>query len=304
LEHLQDFLNHAGALNYSNSTLNSYRINLSRFIKWLNTRDIFVPERIHNDHLYEWLQHLAAHRTSQGLPLRPSSVNKNIENTRQFIKYLIKRGCLYQQLLDTLEYVKEPDMLPTSVLTHAQVKKLVSRIKTDTSCGYRDRVMIELLYSSGVRVGELLGLDVPHVNIKDKTAIVTGKGSKQRMVPIGRTALRYIETYLIAIRPFFLRNKKEQALFLNQEGNRMGYLCFLRSIHKYARKAKLDTTVTPHTFRRSCTTELLRSGANMYHVKELLGHKNLNTLRHYAKLTINDLKKTHAKCHPREKDKE
>jgi integrase/recombinase XerD len=116
------------------------------------------------------------------------------------------------------------------------------------------------------------------------------------------SAARYLETYIRVIRPHFLHDAAETALFLNGPGNRLPYHTLRRLIHAYSEAAGLDITVTPHTFRRSCTTELLRSGANMYHVKELLGHESLETLKHYAKLTITDLKRTHRRCHPMERD--
>jgi integrase/recombinase XerD len=200
--------------------------------------------------------------------------------------------------------VKEPDLLPTSVLTHAQVRRLIGRIPSGTPNGYRDRAMVELLYSSGLRIHELLTLKIPDVNLENGTAIVTGKGNKQRVVPIGRTALRHLQTCLVAVRPYVSQDRANVALFLGRDGKRVHYQTFLRAIHAYAKAAGLEVNVTPHTFRRSCTTELIRGGANMYHVKELLGHENLNTLRHYVKLTIHDLKKTHRKCHPRERDAE
>ena len=132
--------------------------------------------------------------------------------------------------------------------------------------------------------------------------VVTGKGNKQRVVAIGKTALKYLESYVLAIRPYLLKRRSEKALFLTlRGGKRFKYRSLLKYVHSYAEGADLDD-VTPHTFRRSCTTELIRSGANMYHVKELLGHESLDTLVHYTKLTIIDLKKTHEKCHPREKD--
>jgi site-specific recombinase XerD len=161
--------------------------------------------------------------------------------------------------------------------------------------------MLELLYSTGIRAGELLGLEVAHLDLKNSTAMVTGKGNKQRIVPIGKTALRYTQNYLTAVRPFMQRDKTEQALFLNADGKRLAYQALRRLIHRYAKDANIKINTTPHTFRRSCTTELLRANANMYHVKELLGHESLDTLKHYARLTINDLRATHKKCHPREK---
>ena len=130
-----------------------------------------------------------------------------------------------------------------------------------------------------------------------------GKGRKERIVPVGKTALRYLESYVKAVRPFLVRGKTDNALFLTAEGERLPYRRLLKIVHKYTDNMDLNVTVTPHTFRRSCTTELIRGNANIYHVKELLGHESLDTLKHYAKLNITDLKKTHARCHPREKDR-
>ena len=125
---------------------------------------------------------------------------------------------------------------------------------------------------------------------------------QQRVVPMGRTAIKYLENYLNGIRPHLEANPEEKALFLDQFGQRYPYHTLRRRLHAYAGKAGIDIQVTPHTFRCSCTTELLRGGANMYHVKEMLGHESLDTLKHDARLTITDLKKTHRKCHPRKKD--
>jgi integrase/recombinase XerD len=231
-------------------------------------------------------------------------VNKNIENVRQFLEHLITQAYVQRGFLDALQLVKEPSLLPTSVLTHAQVKTLITRIPTDNPCGYRDRAMVELLNSTGIRINEMLTLKISDVNFENATAIVNGKGNKQRVVPIGKTALRYLRTYLVAVRPYVCYDMTNPILFLSRNDKQVNYQAFLKMIHAYTKTAGLDINVTPHTFRRSCTTELKRGGANMYHVKELLGHENLDTLRHYVKLTITDLKKTHEKCHPREKDGE
>ena len=164
------------------------------------------------------------------------------------------------------------------------------------------RTMLEILYSSGIRIGELLGLNMQDVDFNNGTALVTGKGRKQRVVPIGRTALKYLEGYIKAVRPHQVKDKADKAIFIDEMGRRMPYFTFRKRLVESAEKLGLDVHVTAHLFRRSCTTELLRGGAGMYHVKELLGHESLDTLKHYAKLTITDLKQTHRKCHPREKD--
>ncbi len=299
-QHLSDYIEHGRSLNLSPYTLRAIGYNVTDFLDWLAGHRIAGPDQLRRAHLTAWLTHLQEHRTTRGLPLKPKSINKKIENVRGFLLYLAAEGLIPSALAASVEYVKEPKLLPTSVMTHDQVRKLLRSVRTDSTTGYRDRAMFELLYSTGIRAGELLGLDVSHVDLKNATALVYGKGRKERVVPIGVTALRYTESYLTAVRPFLLRDRTEQAVFLDAQGKRLPYHVFRRLVHHYADDVGIAVNVTPHTFRRSCTTELLRSGANMYHVKELLGHESLDTLKHYAKLTITDLRETHRKCHPRE----
>ena len=301
--HLNAYLDSIRSLNYSRYSIRSAYYSINAFIRYL-AENFFVQavDQIRQQHLEQWQHHLGTHSTRKGQPLRARSVNKKIEQVRGFFKHLVRHGYLQIRFLDHLHYVKEPKTLPTSVMTHAQTKLLLNHIDRGSVTGYRDRAMLELIYSTGLRAGELLSLNINDIDLKTRTLRVNGKGNKERVVPIGATALRHLESYLTAIRPFLVRNPRERALFLNRSGNRLPYHSFLRLVHRYGEKANIDVHVTPHTFRRSCTTELIRGGADLYHVKELLGHESLETLKAYTKLTITDLKKTHAKCHPREKN--
>ena len=300
---LADCLDHGRALGRSPVHLRVTRFQVLACLRWLrDAHQVTTADRLRREHLDAWTKHLAARRTAKGLPLKPSSVNRQIESVRGLLHWLAVRGVVPAALVEALVYVQEPQLLPTGILPHAQVKKLVARIDTTVPEGFRDRAMLELLYSSGVRAAELLGLDVADVDLDHATALVLGKGRKQRVVPIGKTALRLVTSYLRGVRPFLMRDAAERALWLTRAGQRLPYHTLLKRLHAHADRLALPVTVTPHTFRRSCTTELIRGGANLWHVKELLGHEHLDTLQHYAKLTIADLKKTHAKCHPRERE--
>lgn len=301
---LAAFLEHERDRNFSRCTLRNHHYTLTAFLDWLATREqVAIADQLRKAHLDAWLKHLNGHRTLKGLPLKAQSLNLHIVVTRQFLDYLAARGFVPVGLPAVLQCVKAPNLLPQGALTHAQTRKLLAKVETGTPEGYRNRAMFELLYSSGLRAAELLGLDVGAVDFTHATATVTGKGNKQRVVPVGRTALRCLESYLKAVRPFMLRDPAERAVFLDRKGHRLRYNAFAQIVRACAVRAGVDDVhVTAHTFRRSCATELLRGGANMYHVKDLLGHETLNTLKHYAKLTIVDLKKTHEKCHPRERD--
>jgi len=301
-DQLTAYLAHAESLRQSRHTIRNARYHVQGFIDWLEkSHAVTTADRLQSTLLENWQKHLAGHRTHRGLPLKPTSLNKQIESLKGFLKYLAGHGIIPQALTEKLEYVKEPRLLPASVLDHAEMKTVLKSANTNDGQGYRDRAMMEMLYSSGIRASELLGLNVADVDLANATAIVLGKGNKQRVVPIGKTALRLLESYIRAVRPFQAHDPQQPALFITRRGDRLPYHTLLRLVHQYATKENLGVNVTPHTFRRSCTTELIRGGANLYHVKELLGHESLETLRHYTRLTIDDLKKTHEKCHPRER---
>ncbi|RKZ06984.1 hypothetical protein DRQ25_12680, partial [Candidatus Fermentibacteria bacterium] len=212
---LTDYIEHGRSLNLSPHTLRAVSYNVIDFLDWLASHRITSPDQLRRAHLAAWLTHLQEHRTTRGLPLKPKSINKRIECVRGLLNYLAAEGLIPSALAASVESVKEPKLLPTSVMTHDQVRKLLRSVRTDSATGYRDRAMLELLYSSGIRVGELLALDVAHIDLKNATALVYGKGRKERVVPIGRTALRYTESYLTAVRPFLMRDRAEQAFFLN-----------------------------------------------------------------------------------------
>lgn len=298
---LESYLDYGRALRLSRYTLRCRAYHGRNFLDWLETHyGVTTPDRLRREHLETWTKHLAAHTTWHGLPLKPRAMNKLIESTRSFLSYLAEHHLVMSSLLTGLVYVKEPQLLP-QVLRHEQTRTVLNRIPTTDATGWRDRVMLELLYSTAIRAGELLGLDVAAVDLSGGTARVFGKGQKERLVPIGQTALRLLESYLRGVRPFLMRDPKEPALFLNEHGQRLSYAALLRRVHRHAGRAALDVTVTPHTFRRSCATEMIRAGANLYHVKDLLGHETLDTLRHYVKLNVEDIRDTLRRCHPRER---
>ena len=300
---LDEYLDHAAAIGFSPCTRRQAYYDVRACLRWLGERfGIDMPEKLRPRHLQAWQKHLAARKTGKGRCLKPRSINKITEDMRGYLRHLARNGYVADNLHEALLPVKVPHLLPGSVLAHEQMRKLLNNIGTDTSEGYRNRAMLELLYSSGLRSAELLGLDSGDMDFANRTALIMGKGRKQRVVPVGATALKFIENYLKAVRPYLVNRAEEKALFVDQAGKRMPYATLRRIVKAIAAGAGLETNVTPHTFRRSCTTEMLRSGAGMYHIKELLGHESLETLKHYARLTITDLKKTHKKCHPRERD--
>lgn len=297
------YLSRLRSLNYSDKTIAEYTYTLRRLVTWLEqTGKATHPAQLCHAHFDAWHQHASDFKTAKGYPIKASTINKYLTIARSYIYYLAANGIVSKSLAEALPLVKQPSLLPGSTLPHAQVRRILRKQQTHSPEGYRMRTIFELLYTSGIRARELLGLDVTDIDLEYGTARVCGKGNKERMVPIGHTAHRYLETYIKAIRPFLVRDRAETALFLNARGARYSYSSLQIYVQTFMRQFGFDERVTAHTFRRSCATEMIRSGANVYHIKELLGHETLRTLQHYLKLTIVDLKRTHEKCHPRERD--
>ena len=299
---LEKHLERLRSLACSPGTVRSRSYSVREFLRWLAAaHGIDSPERLTGEHLRSWQVALARHRTCRGEALRPRAANKKIEGVRRFLADLHEQGHVSETLAGALEYVKEPKLLPRA-LQHEQMRALLEAIDTREPEGHRDRTMLELLYSSGLRAAELLGLDLDSVDFEHQVVTVVGKGRKERVVPVGATALRFVEGYIRAVRPALAPAPACRALFLDSTGKRLPYHTLRRLVLRAGAGAGLLEPLTAHMFRRSCTSELVRGNANLYHVSRMLGHEKLDTLRHYVRLNIADIQKTHRQTHPRERD--
>ena len=300
-ELLADYSGHLRSIGYGKRTIRTYREECAMFLgRMEENHQIRCPDSLGKSHLLLWQRHLALRRNREGAPLSARTVNRKITSVKGFLKYAVERGVILSGT-DVLRYVKQPQFLPKGVVPHAKITGTFRTMPAGKASDYRNRAMLELLYTTGLRARELLGMDMSSLNLSGATATVMGKGMKERTVPVGKTAMRHLQTYIAAFRPLLLRDPSEQALFISPWGARLSYNTFRLIVHRSFDKPG-DRSVTPHTFRRSCATELIKGGANLYHVKEILGHASLDTLKHYVRLNISDLQKTHRQCHPREKD--
>ena len=169
--------------------------------------------------------------------------------------------------------------------------------------GYRDRTILEVLYSTGIRKLELMNLTLADAQLEEELLRINGgKGAKDRVVPLTRVACSFLESYINAIRPQLLGNKTSRRLFLSQRGRPIARNTLGGIVEKYARLAQIKKRVTCHLWRHSCATHLLQNKANLRHVQEILGHRSLATTERYLHLTITELKAAHVRCHPRERD--
>ena len=300
IEYFKDFIACQKSRNIAVRSVQTLEYQAASFIEWLkNIHNVNDPKFLNRTHIKSYQLYLASSVNKHGLPLKPNYLNTIIWSVKSFLDYLYKENVLQEKLADKLSLVNVPKRLPRGMIEYDEFQRLISSIDISSLLGVRDRAIIELLYTSGIRVCEIHRLDISDIDLVERSARVLGKGNKERMVVFGKDAARSLENYMMAVRPFMRGANQTKSLFISRRGNRLHISVYQRMIQKLAKKAGIDHNISPHTFRRSCTTELVRANANLYHVKELLGHESLDTLKHYAKLNVGDLKKMIKDCHPR-----
>ena len=269
--------------NYSSHTILNYRIDLEEFAGFLGKTPI---ENVEYPDLRRFLAQL------KGRNLKPRSLARKLSSLRSFFKFLQREGVIKSNPAKLLVTPKLDKPLP-HFMSEEESVQLIEAPKTGKINSPRDRAIFEILYSTGIRVSELVGLNVDDVDFIGNIIKVMGKGKKERMVPIGDTALNALKEYLDSLR---VDNK---FIFVNKNGTRLGDRSVRNIINKYILEQAMAQHVTPHMFRHSFATHLLNHGADLRSVQELLGHVNLSTTQIYTHLTTDKLKKVYDQAHPR-----
>ena len=243
--------------------------------------------------------------TSKGTPLQIRSQLELLGHVSVFCRFLVERGWLLTDPSKDLPRPKRPQRLPKAIVDPTELEQLLALPDLQTLNGYRDRVMLEVLYSTAIRREELANLCVDEIDLDSGYVFVReGKGRKDRVVPLGRSACDWMRSYLRGIRPEWpRRDAKAQAdrhVFLNRWGEGMTPNAVGAMVKKYAQLAALEKPVTTHGLRHACATHMLRNGAPIRQLQEMLGHASLETTQLYTRVTINDLRDMHARYHPRE----
>jgi len=246
-----------------------------------------------------WLYYTET-RKGEGKPLSLNTQAMRLSAVKGFFRWLFKEGILFHDPAASLAQPKQRDSLPRTILTDKQTLSLLNAPHVKTPLGLRDRAILELLYATGIRNEELRSLKLQDVEREAAQARITGKGSKDRVVPIGRIALNWLSLYLQDARPKLVRLPDTGLLFLSKRGRKITGLNLGDLVRRYAKKAGLPDTITPHALRHTCATHLLRAGADIRHIQALLGHSELSTTQVYTRVEIGDLKKVHRLYHPRE----
>lgn len=229
-----------------------------------------------------------------------STVARKLASIKAFYRFLTAERYIRRNPAEVLEAASRGLHLP-KVLSVQEVERLLDEPNLGTLDGYRDKTMLELLYATGMRVSELVNVPVKNVDMKMQYVIVMGKGSKERMLPLGRTALHYLEHYLSVVRPQLLHGKPEAAaeLFVTGWGGPMTRERFYEIIVEYGESAGISKRVTPHMLRHSFATHLLNNGTDLRIVQELLGHADISTTQIYTHLDVERLREVYDKTHPR-----
>ena len=271
--------------NYSPHTILNYRIDLEEFLKFLDQTPVQKVD------YYLLRKFLAQLRTKQ---YRSRTLSRKLSSLRSFFKFLHREGLVRENPAVLLMSPKAEKILP-KFLTEQDVLRFLEAPYDKTVSGKRDRAILETLYSTGIRVSELVGLNTDHVDLIGNIAKVAGKGKKERIVPIGDKALDAIQAYLEH------RNSNAAALFLNKNGTRLSDRGVRNIVNKHIATISATQKISPHMLRHSFATHLLNRGADLRSVQELLGHVNLSTTQIYTHVTTERLKEVYNKAHPRAK---
>jgi integrase/recombinase XerD len=276
----------------SRNTLAAYRRDLSGFAQWLDEQRHSALLDASREDL---LAYLAARVAAEA---KPRTTARLLSSLRGFYQHAVREGQLSADPSDRIEAPRLGRSLPKS-LTEDDVEALINAPDTDTALGLRDRAMLELLYATGLRVSELVELRVPQVNLRQGVVRTLGKGSKERLVPMGEVAGDWLERYLHMARAELLKGRECDALFVTQRGAGMSRQAFWYLIKRHAQQAGVNKPLSPHTLRHSFATHLLNNGADLRVVQMLLGHSDLSTTQIYTHVARERLKGLHAEHHPR-----
>ena len=279
--------------NLSGNTVSSYKNDISSLLGFLETLGITDPSQVNKKDLNSFFSSLG--KTG----LSSNSAARYYSSIKGFFRYLFIQNYIKENPMEKVSSPKLKKGLPL-VLSVTEVDSILSRPDTSVVLGLRDKALLELLYACGVRVSELLGLKVSDLFFNEEMIRVFGKGSKERLVPVGRSAVKWVKEYLIKSRTMLeKKHKSENFLFLNKRGTKLSRMGIWKIVDKYVKDAGIKKEVHPHTFRHSFATHLLEGGADLRAVQEMLGHADISTTQIYTHIDREYIKQMHKDFHPR-----
>ncbi len=276
----------------SRNTIDGYSRDLIRYAGFAEERGLLEISEIGTEDVIAYLASL------HGEGLAANSVNRALAAIRGFYRYLLREKKVDHTPVAHIVLAKVWTRLP-DVLSRDEMALLLAQPGAGTPADIRDSAMLELMYATGIRVSELIGLTVNSINWQVGYLVAMGKGEKERIVPVGQTAYERVKRYQEGARPLLLKGRENHLLFLNRSGKGLTRQGFWKIVKKYAAKAGLDKAIHPHTFRHSFASHLLEGGADLRSVQIMLGHADISTTQVYTHVTRERLKEIHRKYHPR-----
>lgn len=279
--------------NLSENSIRSYKSDLQKFTMFLENISVNDWNEVTHKSISLFLQELK----NEGLT--STSAARYLSSIRGFFEYLSVNNYIKKDPTEKVSSAKISRKLPT-VLNYDEIEMILDQTNTKDKLGLRDRTILELLYSSGLRVSELIDLKISDLFLEDEVIRVTGKGSKQRIVPVGSSAIKWLNNYMIKVRPLLEKKaKSKNHVFLNSRGSKLSRMGVWKIVEKYTKDAGITKEVHPHTFRHSFATHLLEGGANLRSVQEMLGHSDISTTQIYTHIDREYIKQVHKEFHPR-----
>lgn len=294
-DQVQDFIHYLVVeRGLTNNTIVSYERDLKSYITFLKEKEsIGNVQEIGRVHILKFLKHLKDSGKSS------KTIARHIASIRSFHQFLLRERVANEDPSVHIETPQVERTLP-KVLSLEEVEKLIETPKLTSPIGYRDKAMLELLYATGIRVSEMIELNLTDVHLMMGFIRCFGKGRKERIVPIGEQATKALEQYIQKARPKLYKQKNDtDALFLNHHGKRISRQGFWKNLKKIAQEAGIQKELTPHTLRHSFATHLLENGADLRAVQEMLGHADISTTQIYTHVTKTRLKEVYKQFHPR-----
>lgn len=290
---IHEFINYLSVeRGLASNTLESYGRDLRQYSQYLQVDTEANLDSVSRSTIVNYLLYLQ----TQGKAT--ATVARRLAALKAFYQFLMREKMINSDPTANLESPKLEKRLP-KVLTVTEVERLLAQAKAGDPSGMRDRAMLELLYATGLRVSELVDLNVKDVNLETGYIRCTGKGSKERIVPLGSLAILSCREYVTSGRAKLVKNREELSLFVNHHGHRLTRQGFWKIVKRYADDAKIEKDITPHTLRHSFATHLLENGADLRSVQEMLGHADISTTQIYTHVTRGRLKEVYARAHPR-----
>lgn len=279
--------------NLSDNTVAAYGNDINSFLQFVESRRIDDPSIIKQNHIADFFKSL------KELGLSGRSAARYYSSIKGFFNYLFLSKYITENPIEKISSPKLAKNLP-SVLSVREIDLILSKPDTNNKLGLRDKAVLELLYACGTRVSELINIKIPDLFFDDEVIRVFGKGSKERIIPIGRSAVKWTNEYLKKSRVLLMKkNKSENYLFLNNRGTKLSRMGVWKIVDRYVKEAGLEKEIHPHTFRHSFATHLLEGGADLRAVQEMLGHADISTTQIYTHIDREYIKQVHKDFHPR-----